>query len=361
MASPAPSSPSTPADSHANGGAQRAALLRRTWQRRGALAWALWPLSLLYGALAAHQRRRAAAHAQHAGLPTIVVGNVIAGGAGKTPVTQAIVGHLQRHGWKPGIISRGYGRSTVDCRPVLTLSDPEDVGDEPLLLARSTGVPVFVAPQRLDAARALRAAHPEVDILVCDDGLQHTALARDVEVCVFHDGGIGNGWQLPAGPLREPWPRAVDAVLHTGPAPERTPASQPVFAMQRQLAPYAVRSDGRHVPLAQLQGRPVHALAAVARPERFFAMLQEQGLQLAHTEALPDHYNFVSWQRPTDMHELLICTEKDAVKLWPLQPDALAVPLALDIPQAFFDLLDQRLAAARLSSAAARGSAPSTP
>lgn len=357
MASPSPPHSSTPtpasrpaADHNASGGAQRAALLRRTWQRRGALARLLWPLSQLYGALAAHQRRSAAAHAQHAGLPTIVVGNVIAGGAGKTPVTQAIVGHLQRQGWKPGIISRGYGRSTVDCRPVLTLSDPEDVGDEPLLLARSTGVPVFVAQQRLEAAHALRAAHPEVNILVCDDGLQHTALARDVEICVFHDGGIGNGWQLPAGPLREPWPRAVDAVLHTGPAPADTPATQAIFAMQRRLADYAVRSDGRHVPLAQLKDRPVHALAAVARPERFFAMLQEQGLQLQHTEALPDHYNFVSWYRPTDMHELLVCTEKDAVKLWPLQPDALAVPLALDIPQAFFDLLDQRLATLPLSS-----------
>ena len=360
MASPAPASPSK-SGNNAGGSARRAAWLRRIWQRRGALAWALWPLSLLYGTLAARQRRSDAAHAGHAGLPTIVVGNVIAGGAGKTPVTQAIVGHLQRSGWTPGIISRGYGRNTEDCRAVLPQSAPEDVGDEPLLLARSTGVPVFVAPQRLDAARALRASHPEVDILVCDDGLQHTALARDVEICVFHDGGIGNGWQLPAGPLREPWPRAVDAVLHTGHAPEHTPASQPVFAMQRQLAPYALRSDGHHVPLAQLADRPLHALAAVARPERFFAMLQDQGLQLAQAQALPDHYNFESWQRPADPDALLICTEKDAVKLWPLQPDALAVPLELDIPQAFFDLLDQRLTTARLSSAAVNSPRPATP
>lgn len=331
--------------------AHRAAWLRRVWEHRGPLAWALRPLSMLYGALAAAERRRGAAKAQHAGLPTIVVGNVIAGGAGKTPVTQAIVRHLKQRGWTPGIISRGYGRSTDDCRAVTPLSNPADVGDEPLLLAQSTGVPVFVAPQRIDAARALRAAHPDVDILVCDDGLQHTALARDVEICVFHDGGVGNGWQLPAGPLREPWPRKVDAVLHTGPAPAGTPASQPAFAMQRQLAPYAVRADGRHVPLSQLRQQPVHALAAVARPERFFAMLQAQGLQLAHAEALPDHYNFESWKRSSTLDEVLVCTEKDAVKLWPLQPDALAVPLALDIPPAFFTLLDQRLPALPLSSA----------
>lgn len=362
MATPPPSS--SPADGAAPSTgtlrAARAALLRRTWERRGPLACLLWPLSLVYGALSALARRSQRARLQHAGLPTIVVGNVIAGGAGKTPVTQALVRHLQRRGWRPGIISRGYGRSTIDCRAVLPLSDPDDVGDEPLLLARNTQVPVFVAQQRIEAAQALRAAHPEVNILVCDDGLQHVALGRDVEICVFHDGGIGNGWLLPAGPLRESWPRPVDAVLHTGPAPACTPAGQPVFAMQRQLADYAVRSDGRHVPLALLHSQPVHALAAVARPERFFAMLQQQGLALARTEALPDHYNFESWRRPEDQHELLICTEKDAVKLWPLQPDALAVPLALDIPQAFFDLLDQRLAALNLSSPATASPPPRT-
>lgn len=335
-----PSSPSSPSSS----------VLRRAWQRRGPLAWALRPLSLLYAPLAALERRRAAAHAQHAGVPTIVVGNVIAGGAGKTPVTQAIVRHLRARGWQPGIISRGYGRSTLDCRAVHLHDDADDVGDEPLLLARSTGVPVFVAPQRIDAARALRAAHPQVNVIVCDDGLQHLALARDVEICVFHDGGIGNGWQLPAGPLREPWPRAVDAVLHAGAVPGHTPATQVCFALQRTLAPYAVRGDGRQLPLAQLQGQPLHALAAVARPEQFFAMLQQQGLQLAHTEPLPDHYNFESWQRPADPHSVLICTEKDAVKLWPLAPEALAVPLALELPAAFFELLDQRLATLPLSS-----------
>jgi len=340
--SPAPASPA--ADARASG------RIRQAWQRRGPLACALWPLSLVYGALSGLQRwsyRSGLRRAQHPGVPVIVVGNVIAGGAGKTPVTQAIVRHLLARGLQPGIVSRGHGRTIdarhPDCRPVPPDAHAAEVGDEPLLLARSTGVPVFVARRRIAAARALLAAHPGVDVIVCDDGLQHLALARDVEVCVFHDGGIGNGWLLPAGPLREPWPRAVDAVLHAGPRPARTPAQQPCFALRRQLAPYALRADGRQVPLAQLQGQPLHALAAVARPEQFFAMLQAQGLTLAHTEALPDHYHFESWQRPAGESPQLICTEKDAVKLWPLVPDALAVPLQVALPDGFFALLDQRL------------------
>ena len=184
--------------------------LRAAWQRRGPLAVLLWPLSRLYGALAARQRAVDASKAVRLSVPVVVVGNVIAGGAGKTPTTLAIVQHLKARGWRPGIVSRGHGRASSDCREVGPGADPQDVGDEPLLLRRRADVPVFVAPRRAEAGRTLLAAHPACDILVCDDGLQHVALARDVEICVFDARGIGNGWLLPAGPLREPWPRAVD-------------------------------------------------------------------------------------------------------------------------------------------------------
>ncbi|MBS0291078.1 MAG: tetraacyldisaccharide 4'-kinase, partial [Proteobacteria bacterium] len=203
-----------------------------------------------------------------------------------------------------------------------------------------------VARRRADAGRTLLAAHPETDILVCDDGLQHLGLARDVEICVFNDEGLGNGWLLPAGPLREPWPRAVDLVLHAGRAPG---GPAPQFALQRTLADHAIDAWGRQVPLHALRGARLHALAAIARPQHFFAMLRAQGLTLARTEALPDHYDFSSWQRPLDKASIVICTEKDAVKLWPIHPDALAVPLQLTIAPAFFDALDARLAS--LSSA----------
>ena len=318
--------------------------LARIWRSRGPAAWALWPLSLAYRALVALRRglyRLRVLHSAHPGPPVIVVGNVIAGGAGKTPVVIALVRHLQAQGWQPGVISRGYGRSTHDCRAVLPGSPAREVGDEPALIARATHAPVFVAPRRITAARALLAAHPGTNVLVCDDGLQHLALARDLEICVFNSDGVGNGFLLPAGPLREPWPRQVDWVLHAGTRPTGHASS---FALQRRLAPHALRADGRQVPLKSLREGALHAVAAVARPKEFFAMLQAQGLQLAGAEALPDHYDFNSWQRPTNKGIMLICTEKDAVKLWPLHPDALAVPLALEVDPAFFAALDARLA-----------------
>lgn len=324
--------------------AAHAARLRQAWRRRGPLAMALWPLSLLYGALSALRRalyRARLLRSERLPVPVVVVGNVIAGGAGKTPATLAVVRHLRAAGWRPGVVSRGYGRATTDCREVLPTASAAEAGDEPLLIARAAGVPVFVARRRADAGRALLAAHPATDIIVCDDGLQHLALARDVEVCVFNDEGLGNGWLLPAGPLREPWPRAVDFVLHAGPAPG---GPAPQFALTRTLADHAVDAAGRQVPLAQLRGEPLHALAAIARPQDFFALLHAEGLRPIAEEALPDHYDFSSWKRPPDKRLRLICTEKDAVKLWPAHPDALAVPLRLSIAPAFFDALDGTLA-----------------
>ena len=318
--------------------------LRRAWQHRGALARLLWPLAQLHRALVA-LRRWAYDHGwlrrSRLPVPVVVVGNVVAGGAGKTPVTMAVVRHLAAAGWHPGVVSRGYGRRGRDCRAVAADSRASEVGDEPLLLARRTAVPVFVAPRRAEAGRALLAAHPECDILVCDDGLQHLALARDVELCVFNAHGVGNGWLLPAGPLREPWPRAVDAVLHHGPAPA---GAARAFAVERALAPGALTSTGEPVALERLRGRALHAVAAIAHPEDFFAMLRARGLTLARTEALPDHYDFESWTRPLDNGLQVICTEKDAVKLWPLCPQALAVPLQASLPPAFYAWLDARLA-----------------
>lgn len=319
-----------------------ASRLQRAWLHRGVLACLLWPLSLLYAALFALRRwfyRLGWLKTERVQVPVIVVGNVIAGGAGKTPVVMAVVRHLQARGLRVGVISRGYGRRTNDCREVLDESDPQDVGDEPALIRHATGAPVFVARRRAEAAQALLAQHPTTQVIVSDDGLQHLALARNIEICVFDDRGIGNGWRLPAGPLREAWPRRCDLVLHSG----AQPAFGGGYTATRALAHDAVASDGKRVPLSALAGKPVIALAAIARPDAFFEMLRARGLTLAETIALPDHFDFEGWQAPSDAAHLLLCTEKDAVKLWRKAPGALAVPLHFAPAPEFFAALDAKL------------------
>lgn len=325
-------------------------ILTDNWQRRGPLAWGLWPLSLLLGLLVRLRQGlylSGILHRHVLPVPVIVVGNVVVGGAGKTPVVMALVRHLQARGLKPGVISRGYGRRTRDCREVRDDSPVGEVGDEPALIRRNTGAPVFVAKRRIEAARALLRAHPQTDVLVSDDGLQHYALARDIEICVFDDRGLGNGFLLPAGPLREPWPRYVDLVLHTGNRP-----AFPGYTAQRALAKQAVRADGSRVDLVALaqDGRPLLAVAGTARPQAFFDMLQALGLPLSLTVARPDHDDYAGWQRPLDRDYTLLCTEKDALKLWARHPDALAVPLNFAPVPAFFATLDRLLDEAQLSS-----------
>jgi tetraacyldisaccharide 4'-kinase len=321
--------------------------LQRAWLRRGAAACALWPLSLLFGAVAAlhrHAYRLGWLKSERLPVPVIVVGNVIAGGSGKTPLVMALVTHLQSRGIAAGVVSRGYGRTSGQCLEVKPESDPRDAGDEPLLIARACKVPVFVGARRAEAGSALLAAHPATRVIVCDDGLQHYGLQRDIEICVFDERGIGNGWLLPAGPLREPWPRAVDLVVRTRETPEVSG-----FTVDRQLAGRAVRADGASIPLQQLKGRRLKAVAAIAKPDAFFSMLRASGLDLAQTIALPDHADFTQSPFIDDGAELL-CTEKDAVKLWRLRPDAWAVPLVLTVEAGFWSRLDSLLGA-KLSSA----------
>ena len=316
--------------------------LTRAWLQRGWLAWLLWPLSVLYALLV---RLRKTLYqvgwltSERLPVPVLVVGNVVAGGAGKTPVVMAIVQHLQARGIRVGVISRGYGRSNQACLEVLPDSAVQDVGDEPALIQRRTSAPVFVATRRVRAGRALVAKYPHIQVLVCDDGLQHLHLQRDLEIGVFDDRGVGNGFLLPAGPLREPWPRPLDLILHTG--------QQPAFAgfrAKRSLASHALRANGSQVALADLvPGKPLLALAAIAQPEAFFAMLRAQGLPLADTVALPDHHDFSQWAGNADGAYTVLCTEKDAVKLWAKEPAALAVPLNFEPEPAFWSAFDQRV------------------
>ena len=279
-------------------------------------------------------------------MPVVVVGNVMTGGAGKTPLVMALVSHWQQRGLQVGVISRGYGRASQACCEVLADTPVTASGDEPALIKHATGAPVFIANNRVEAARALLAAYPATDLLVCDDGLQHYALARDVEVAVFDDRGVGNGWLLPAGPLREPWPErlhsGIDLVLHTGQSPAFNG-----FTSSRQLADYALDSVGNRVPLDSLKGQPLMALAAIAQPEAFFDMLVARGLVLSQTISFPDHYHFADYGPGIDNSCTVLCTEKDAVKLFGLPSMAsvhlLAVPLLFSPEPAFLDAIDALL------------------
>jgi len=270
-----------------------------------------------------------------------VVGNVVAGGGGKTPLTVAIVDHLKTAGYAVGIVSRGYGRQQGEVREVHLDSQPSEVGDEPLMMKRRCEVPVFVAQRRVEAAQALLAAYPDTQVLVCDGGLQHLALARDIGICAMDARGIGNGRCLPAGPLREAWPRTVDLLVHTG---ERSLPEG--FGSHRALSSGAVDAHGHRTALHSLQSQTVHAVAAIAQPQAFFAMLQAQGLSLGQTFALKDHADFDDWTAPAGNVPLL-CPEKDAVKLWARDPTALAVPLPFLPEPAFFGALVAQLTKVR--------------
>lgn len=341
--------------------------LRHAWTHRGWLARLLWPVSWIYGALV---RRRLDDYASgrrvttRLSVPVVVVGNVVAGGAGKTPIVLAIVQHGMQSGWKIGVVSRGYGRRLNDVRAVSPESSAAEVGDEPLLIARVTAAPVWVGPDRVAAAQALLAQHPDLHLIVSDDGLQHWALGRDLELCVFDERGTGNGWLLPAGPLREPWPRphprascmeletsdtdrAADLPLH----PSR-------LIVRRQLANYAYRADGTRRALCHWQSQPVCALAGIAKPERFFNALMAQGLSLRQCIALPDHHDMQDVKLPLHWHngvtEDVLCTEKDAVKLWPQHPHVWAVPLQVDLPRELRDRIDALIVASAKSGQRAR-------
>ncbi len=335
-----------------------AALMRQWAQPQPTLAARLLqPLSWLYGALAALHRWHGRRHAGQAPVPVLVVGNLITGGAGKTPTVLALLPRLRALGYTPGVVSRGYGRQGTGLTEVHRGSTAAEVGDEPLLIHLRSGAPLMVGADRVAAARALCAAHPEIDLLVADDGLQHHRLARQAELWVFDERGAGNGLLLPAGPLRQAVPAAVPAqalVLYTAPQPS---TALPGACGRRQLGHLRPLADWWQGPAeaagaadgwAALQGRPVLAAAGLARPEPFFAMLEARGLHIRRLP-LPDHHHFepLPWG---DADGDVVLTEKDAVKLRPGRTGRARVWVAaLDFqPDAAFDTALRTLCTQRL-------------
>lgn len=323
-----------------------------TWyaRRPTALAVALAPLAGVYAAAVAARRalyRHGILTAERVRAPVVVVGNLTAGGSGKTPLAIALADALSSRGWHPGFVSRGYGRRASDARIVHPTDAADDVGDEPLLLA-ATGRPVAIGRRRAAAARLLLATAPDCDIVIADDGLQHYALARDVEIAAI-DGerALGNGWMLPAGPLREPRSRLddVDAIVRlvaseawrpTGDAHGTLMAHEPVA--WRNLA-----RPGRTEDPATFRPASAWAIAGTANPQRFFALVAKLGID-ARTRAFPDHHRYTAADLALPDAQAILMTAKDAVKCLRWADERFwALDIRARIDPALVDRIEERL------------------
>ncbi len=336
------------AASHEPAAASAADVLMRAWRHRGLLAWLLLPLSLLYRGLVAIRRGLytiGLLKQTMMPVPVIVVGNIFVGGTGKTPLVIWLIGQLRAHGFRPGVISRGYGAHVDDVVEVSERSRPSEVGDEPLLIASKAQVPVVVGRRRVQAAQRLLQSHPEIDVIVSDDGLQHYGLARQLEIQLSDARGHGNGWLLPAGPLREPASRRSDFYVGNGVLPR---AGAYLMQLTGEHAE-RIADRSQRMPLAMMPADArVVAAAGIGHPQRFFDMLAAQGVRLAKTIALPDHFDFS--HNPFDGLEadVILVTDKDAVKCARItalaaDPRVWAVPVEASIGGPLADHIVEKL------------------
>ena len=316
------------------------------WYRRSLLALLLWPLSLVFMCGACLRRLcylLRIFRSSHPGIPVIVVGNLTVGGSGKTPLAIWIAEFLKSKGWSPGIVSRGYGANILEPRAATVASTATEVGDEPIVISRRSGCPVWVGPDRVEVARRLRAAHEDVNVLISDDGLQHYALRRDLEIAVVDARGFGNGFLLPAGPLREPKSRlrSVDAVVSHD-------SSARGYSMKLQGEELHRMTDARErQPLKAFAGQRVHAVAGIGDPNRFFLQLGRAGIKVL-PHPFPDHHAFTPKDLEFGDDLPVVLTEKDAVKLRSAaRPNWWVLPVSAQLDPAFGPWLLSRLARER--------------
>ncbi len=329
------------------------ALKRPSWwgSRTGFALFAL-PLSLLFLLISAFRRglyRAGLLRSVRLPVPVIVVGNLAAGGSGKTPVVIWLSQALQTRGFRPGIVSRGYGGSASLPMSVSSGSDPTLTGDEPVLLARRTGFPLWVGRDRVAAAQALLGASPEVNVIVTDDGLQHYRLARQAEVIVLNERVLGNLWPMPSGPLREPLGRLAGAslIVANGMLSPALQARLPQAAVSMTLVSrgfYRLDDPQQRCEASDLPAGRIHALAGIADPERFFESLRAMGLTLSSCRAFGDHESFRREDLSVPEGDVLLITEKDAVKCAALAPaDCWVLPVDAQIDDAALAPILERL------------------
>lgn len=317
--------------------------LEARWYRSAPVPFWLAGLERLFAVIARRRRRKRSAAAVRLPVPVVVVGNIAIGGSGKTPLTIALVDVLRDHGWRPGVVSRGYGGSARDVHRVQPTDDPAVTGDEPLLISQRTAAPVFIGRDRVAAGQAML-RDTDVDIVIADDGLQHYRLARDVEIAVV-DGRrrSGNGRLLPAGPLREPVTRLdeVDLVLVNG----TRRADESGFDLVLQQA--VPLRGGPPKALATFAGNAVHAVAGIGDPSRFFDALAAAGLTvIAHP--FPDHHAFAADDLAFSDPLPVLMTEKDAVKCRAFAPaESYAVPVTASLSSDALAELIARVSALR--------------
>lgn len=330
----------------------------RHWYRLSPVSLFLYPFGLVYGLVARLRRllyRLNVFSSVRLPVPVIVVGNLTVGGTGKTPLVLWLAAELQRQGRRPAILCRGYGGADAGPRAVLGDDDPGRVGDEPLLLAMRSGCPVWIGRDRAAAGARMLGVQPDRDIIICDDGLQHYRIERDLEIAVEDERGHGNGLLLPAGPLREPADRPVDAMVLNGePADsemarsgqQRSRHGRAATAFRMCLEPRGfcfVHDPARAVTLAELSGKRLHAVAGIGNPPRFFAVLKRLGLDpVCH--AFPDHHAYSAADLEFPECDLVLMTEKDAVKCSRSgRSDLVALRVDAMLDPAFSDFLSKRL------------------
>jgi tetraacyldisaccharide 4'-kinase len=324
--------------------------LTQAWQSKGVISTLLWPLSLItriWLSQKLYPSRRSKVQALR--VPLVVVGNVLAGGVGKTPVLMALVEHLKLQGLQVGVIAKPYRAQNHSSKDVSLVIGPSskaiDVGDEPLLIWSKCQVPVVVSSKRAQAAQTLIDLFPSTQVILSDDGLQHPGLHPDMVVCVFDQRGLGNERLLPSGPLREPWPaKNLDVplwVINTTDDPKMQG-----HVAKKMLSKRVINEKGVIRNLSDFIAiqKNCCAVAGTAQPLGFFSMLADEGLLKLQTRSLPDHASLEHYRTSLPHGKIILCTEKDAVKLWPHFENVWAVPLDIELEAGFLSSFDQALA-----------------